>query len=62
MSSRKTFRVPPVNGTSINTTTLVMSYYEFWQPSGERLTDEEWRKMLNDNPPERPEWVSSFRV
>ncbi|AKB41870.1 hypothetical protein MSMAW_2879 [Methanosarcina mazei WWM610] len=40
----------------------VMSYYEFWQPSGERLTDEEWRKMLNDNPPERPEWVSSFRV
>ncbi len=39
----------------------VMSYYEFWQPSGERLTDEEWREMLNDNPPERPEWVSSFR-
>ena len=39
----------------------VMSYYEFWQPSGERLTDEEWREMLNNNPPERPEWVSSFR-
>jgi hypothetical protein len=39
----------------------VMSYYEFWQPSGERLTDEEWRKMLNSNPPERPEWVESFR-
>ncbi|AKB31143.1 hypothetical protein MSSIH_0453 [Methanosarcina siciliae HI350] len=39
----------------------VMSYYEFWQPSGERLTDEEWRSMLNNNPPERPEWTSSFR-
>ncbi|WP_048143669.1 DUF3160 domain-containing protein [Methanosarcina horonobensis] len=39
----------------------VMSYYEFWQPSGERLTDEEWRIMLNNNPPERPEWVESFR-
>ncbi|AKB19220.1 hypothetical protein MSWHS_2357 [Methanosarcina sp. WWM596] len=39
----------------------VMSYYEFWQPSGERLTDEEWRLMLNNNPPERPEWISSFR-
>ncbi|MCC4770805.1 DUF3160 domain-containing protein [Methanosarcina sp. DH2] len=39
----------------------VMSYYEFWQPSGERLTDEEWRIMLNNNPPERPEWISSFR-
>ncbi|MDM7917845.1 MAG: DUF3160 domain-containing protein [Methanosarcina sp.] len=40
----------------------VMSYYEFWQPSGERLTDEEWREMLNDNPPERPEWVESFKL
>ncbi|MGB9928693.1 MAG: DUF3160 domain-containing protein [Methanosarcina sp.] len=39
----------------------VMSYYEFWQPSGERLTDEEWRDMLNSNPPERPEWVNSFK-
>lgn len=40
----------------------VMSYYEFWQPSGERLTDEEWRKMLANDPPERPEWVESFKV
>jgi len=39
----------------------VMSYYEFWQPSGERLTDEEWEKRLANDPPERPEWVSSFR-
>ncbi|WP_394295984.1 DUF3160 domain-containing protein [Methanosarcina acetivorans] len=39
----------------------VTSYYEFWQPLGERLTDEEWRSMLNNNPPERPEWISSFR-
>lgn len=39
----------------------VMSYYEFWQPSGERLTDKEWRDMLRNNPPERPEWVISFR-
>ncbi|WP_239451167.1 DUF3160 domain-containing protein [Methanosarcina horonobensis] len=40
----------------------VMSYYEFWQPSGERLTDEEWREMLESNPPGRPEWVKSFKV
>ncbi|WP_226990739.1 DUF3160 domain-containing protein [Methanosarcina acetivorans] len=39
----------------------VMSYYEFWQPSGERLTDEEWREMLENKPPERPEWVESFK-
>ncbi|AKB31147.1 hypothetical protein MSSIH_0457 [Methanosarcina siciliae HI350] len=40
----------------------VMSYYEFWQPSGERLTDEEWGEMLENNPPERPEWVESFKA
>ncbi|WP_048174456.1 DUF3160 domain-containing protein [Methanosarcina siciliae] len=40
----------------------VMSYYEFLQPSGERLTDEEWREMLENNPPERPEWVESFKT
>ncbi|MDY9927073.1 DUF3160 domain-containing protein [Methanosarcina sp.] len=40
----------------------VMSYYEFWQTSGKRLTDEEWREMLKNNPPERPEWVESFKV
>jgi hypothetical protein len=41
----------------------VMSYYEFWQPSGERLTDEEWRKnIFENNYPERPEWVESFKV
>ncbi|WP_369793127.1 DUF3160 domain-containing protein [Methanosarcina sp. 2.H.A.1B.4] len=39
----------------------VMSYYEFWQTSGERLTDDEWEEMLANNPPERPEWVESFR-
>jgi hypothetical protein len=40
----------------------VMSYYEFWQPPGQRLTDEEWRDMLENNPPERPDWVKSFKV
>ena len=40
----------------------VMSYYEFWQPSGERLTDEGWKEMLANNPPERPEWVKSFKM
>ena len=40
----------------------VMSYYEFWQPAGQRLTDEEWRDMVAHNPPERPEWVKSFKV
>ena len=38
----------------------VMSYYEFKQPIGERLTDEKWREMLGSEPPERPEWYSNF--
>lgn len=40
----------------------VMSYYEFWQLPGQRLTDEEWRDMLANNPPERPKWVESFKI
>ncbi len=38
----------------------VMSYYEFKQPMDERLTDEAWREMLVQDPPQRPEWVSNF--
>jgi hypothetical protein len=38
----------------------VFSYYEFKQPMGDRLTDEAWRDMLADNPPEDPEWTASF--
>lgn len=41
----------------------VMSYYEFWQPPGQRLTDEEWRvNIFENNCPERPDWVKSFKV
>ncbi|MDM7919570.1 MAG: DUF3160 domain-containing protein [Methanosarcina sp.] len=38
----------------------VMSYYEFKQPMDERLTDEKWREMLEEKPPERPEWSSTY--
>jgi hypothetical protein len=40
----------------------VMSHYEFKQPMDDRLTDEKWRKMLEVNPPERPDWVSTYRA
>lgn len=37
----------------------VYSFYEFWVPRGERLTDEEWRQMLVDGAePERPGWAT----
>lgn len=38
----------------------VMTYYEFKHPMKDRLTDEKWRDMLKENPPEKPEWVSNF--
>ncbi len=38
----------------------VMSYYEFKQPMQSRLTDEQWREMLQAKPPERPEWYEKF--
>jgi Protein of unknown function (DUF3160) len=39
----------------------VYSYYEFWVPRGERLTDEEWRQQLaDDTQPDRPEWTELF--
>jgi hypothetical protein len=41
----------------------VYSYYEFAQPSSERLTDNDWRAMLvSGKVPARPAWESSFRV
>jgi hypothetical protein len=38
----------------------IMSYYEFKQPMSDRLTDEKWREMLEENPPKRPEWTSTY--
>ena len=38
----------------------VFSYYEFKQPMQNRLTDETWREMLQDNPQAEPEWVKNF--
>jgi hypothetical protein len=38
----------------------VMSYYEFKQPMSDRLTDEKWREILKENPPEKPEWTSTY--
>lgn len=39
----------------------VLSYYEFTEPAGERLTDEEWKDMVTRRvTPDLPEWVGSF--
>ncbi len=39
----------------------VMSYYEFKQPMAARLTDQEWRQMLDEgDAPDPPEWTKTF--
>ena len=37
-----------------------LSYYEFKQPMGNRLTDEAWRELLKTDPPAAPPWTSSY--
>jgi len=39
----------------------VFSYYEFLWPSGDRLTDEKWQRLLKDDKqPPQQEWTKSF--
>jgi hypothetical protein len=39
----------------------VYSYYEFLNPPGQRLTDKEWRGLLNSGKaPTRPDWEKVF--
>ena len=38
------------------------SYYEFKHPMKDRLTDEKWEKMLQDNPPAYPKWFHQYGV
>jgi hypothetical protein len=39
----------------------VFSYYEFKQPMNDRLTDEQWKEMLQQGQaPSRPIWTASF--
>lgn len=51
--------VVPIEGKLWLTRGAVFDYYEF--TNEKRLTDQEWREMLNTgNAPDRPEWTGSF--
>lgn len=53
----------PVAGQVVLTRGGTFSYYEFEQPMNNRLTDEAWQQMLeNDQEPPIPSWTSSFVV
>lgn len=38
----------------------IFSYYEFPWDMDDRLTDEKWRDILEQDPPERPDWIDSY--
>ncbi len=45
------------NGTYRIAKGATFSFYEFFQPMNERLSDEEWHIMLDTNPPALPFWM-----
>lgn len=54
------YAVVPINGTLQIAQGGVFSYYEFIQPRNDRLTDQDWRTMLREDPPEMPVWADEF--
>lgn len=52
-----------IEGNLYLTRGATFSYYEFVQPLGTRLTDEEWQKMLEEKKaPAVPEWMKSILI
>jgi len=53
----------PIEGEWYLTRGGVYSYYEFLQPISNRLTDEQWKEMINSgNAPERESWIKKYIV
>ncbi|MBE0684561.1 MAG: DUF3160 domain-containing protein [Anaerolineaceae bacterium] len=52
----------PINGETYIAQGGALSYYEFIQPREERLTDEAWREMLQQDPPRSPAWTVNFMM
>lgn len=53
--------IVPVEGKLVLTRGAVFSYYEFLHPAADRLTDENWQKLVNTGKtPAVPVWTKSF--
>jgi len=50
----------PPGGEPIAGIGYVFSHYEFVEPDWNRLSDAEWETRLQEDPPPRPVWTSSF--
>jgi hypothetical protein len=58
---RVVYVVAAVTGKQVACEGAVYSYYEFKQPMSNRLTDEEWRRLMSSpNAPARPRWTDVF--
>jgi len=52
-----------IGGETYLTRGATFSYYEFVRPLGDRLTDEQWQEMLqNDMAPDVPRWVKPYLI
>ena len=52
-----------IGGKTYLTRGATFSYYEFVNPLGQRLTDEEWQQRLEEGKePERPKWMQPFMI
>lgn len=59
-SAGQIFVVVPIGGKLYLTRGAIFSYYEY--VSSQRLTDEEWQKMIKENrQPAQPDWMKSFQ-
>jgi hypothetical protein len=62
-SPQEMWVVVPVEGKLSLARGAVFSFYEWKQPASNRLTDEEWQKMLRaGRAPAQPIWTRSFRT
>lgn len=52
-----------IGGETYLTRGATLSYYEFVRPLGDRLTDEQWQEMLQNNQaPDVPSWVKPYLI
>ena len=59
----KIFVLVECNGHLYLTSGATFSYYEFVRPMGDRLTDEQWQKMLEEGKaPAQPSWFAPLLI
>jgi len=55
------FVIVDIDGKLKLTRGAIFSYYEFWQPISQRLTDEAWQNKLELSAPPQPDWTEIYK-